>query len=445
MRKILILFENKLLAQLYKTNLSVYLEAQIIYCDSYKSFTELSNTLNDFVLIISQASFSNVDMRNEFGKLLERETLLRPVIIVGDDHASNEKIIAVKDFFNIPSLLGSAAKILKITAQMMSSYQVPEYYPIDIEFIYYLKKAPTSLYLELNSEYVLFANTGTSIDEVAQDLQGEGVTKFYIKSNERLDVVGKITAILKEGLINSSELTPLLKSEIISNGFDFFINNYVNPQASQEIAHMANICTKVMTEVSLRSPDLQSLFSLFKNNKNNYAYFHTMLGSYVATHIVRSVKWGGEEQVEKVNFAFFFHDIFLAPLFIKYPQFKNETELLNSTDLTSQEKHTVMNHARLAAEVVLGFKDAPMGSEQIVKQHHGMNLGIGHAEEFKDDITPLAKVIIVSEAFVEYFLNFKEQHPTNAVNVVEVIQVLNEKFKKNSYKRITECLLSLRI
>lgn len=447
MRKILLLLENELLAQLYKTNLSVYLEAQISYCRNYTSFKAISGNLNDFSLIVSQAQMDNVNLRKEFESSVAHHKLETPVILVGEPETGGDSnaIIPVADYFNIPSLLSTAARRLSITAQMMASYKVPDFYPIDIEFIYYLHKAPTSLYLLLEDEYVLFAAKGTTIDDVAKNLKAEGVSKFYIKANERLEVVKKITEILKEDLMQNAKLTTVQKTEILSSGFDFFVNNFVSPQASQEIVHMASVCSRVMADVASEIPDMQSMFASFAKNKNSFVYVHTMLGSYVATHIVRNVTWGGESQVEKMNMVFFFHDIYLAPICAKYPHLMSEEDILNSPDLSRFERHTVLNHARLASELVAGYKRAPIGCDQLIKQHHGMNSGIGFAEEFKDDISPMAKILIVSEAFVDYFIRYKEMNPTKPLDIVEAIQFLNEKFKKNSYKKIVEILLSLRI
>lgn len=444
MRKILVLIENELLAQLYKTNLSVYLESKIFRCSNFQSYKQIFTTLNDYDLIVAQSTFDSVDMRKEFSEEKQARSL-PSIILVGDNRGDDDVITATPDFFNIQSLLTLAGKKLKVTAQMMASYVVPDYYPIDIEFIYYLDKAPTSLYLELNGEYVMFAGKGTSIDHVAQDLKEEGVQKFYIKSIERLEIVKKITEYLKDKLLQNSQLTLGQKTEIVSQGFDFFVNNFVRPEAAGEIIFMAKNCTRVMTDIVSESPDLQTLFFAFRNHKNTYAYIHTMLGAYVSTHIVRNLPWGGESQVDKLNFVFFFHDIYLAPIYAKYPHLRGEESLLNSEELSRHEKHTVINHARMAAELLQGLKQVPMGSDQLIKQHHGIFTGMGFAEEYKDDISPLAKIIIIAEAFVEYYISCVESNPANHVDMVEAIQFLNEKFKKNSYKKIVETLLTLRI
>jgi hypothetical protein len=200
-----------------------------------------------------------------------------------------------------------------------------------------------------------------------------------------------------------------------------------------------------MADVVEEAPDLGSLLNLFQSSKNNYLYIHTMLTTYVATHVVRNVQWGGENQVEKLIFVIFFHDIIMAPIFTKYPQFKSEEAMLSSDEVMRSEKQTILNHARLGAEAISQLKKCPIGADQLIKQHHGMSTGIGFATEYKDDISPMAKVIIISESFVEEFLHFKDEHGNQQIDMVNIIQNLNEKFKKNSYKKIIETLLTLKI
>jgi response regulator RpfG family c-di-GMP phosphodiesterase len=130
---------------------------------------------------------------------------------------------------------------------------------------------------------------------------------------------------------------------------------------------------------------------------------------------------------------------------MKYPHLQSEEAMLTSDELSRHEKQTVLNHARLGGEAVAALKKCPIGSDQLIKQHHGMSTGIGFATEYKDDISPMAKVIIIAEAFVEEFIIFRESHGNSSIDMVEFIQKLNDKFKKNSYKKIIETLLTIRL
>ena len=86
-----------------------------------------------------------------------------------------------------------------------------------------------------------------------------------------------------------------------------------------------------------------------------------------------------------------------------------------------------------------------MGVDLLIKQHHGMTNGVGFTLDFKDDISPLSKIVLISEAFVEEFMKGKDQDPHFQIDIKKVISELNLKFKRNSYKKIILTLESLKL
>ena len=92
----------------------------------------------------------------------------------------------------------------------------------------------------------------------------------------------------------------------------------------------------------------------------------------------------------------------------------------------------------MASEMVKSFPRCPMGADAIILQHHGTSNGMGFAMEYKDDISPLAKVLIVSEAFVDELVEIRDN--AQKVNLEEIIEKLRLKFTKHTYKKIINCL-----
>ena len=91
------------------------------------------------------------------------------------------------------------------------------------------------------------------------------------------------------------------------------------------------------------------------------------------------------------------------------------------------------------------MKKSPIGIDQLIRQHHGVGTGIGFTEEYKDDVSPLAKVVIISESFVEYYLSRRGENIQAPFDVLGAVEYLNEKFKLGSYKKIIETLVTLKI
>jgi hypothetical protein len=86
-----------------------------------------------------------------------------------------------------------------------------------------------------------------------------------------------------------------------------------------------------------------------------------------------------------------------------------------------------------------------MGADLLIKQHHGMTNGVGFAIDFKEDISPLSKVVMVSESFVELYMKGKEEDPNYEMDLEIVIAQLSAKFKKSTYRRIVETLRTLNL
>lgn len=447
MSSILLISDDDLISQLYTTNLSVYLDTDIKIVSDMKSAC-IALTEKDFNLIISLAMVNNEESLESLKIYFKENQKIIPIITVGESGKADKDIVEIKSYYSVQKIIRAAAKILGVTAKDMAEKVVPKYYAIDLKFFYKIKKAPASLFIEMQKnneiEYVLFANKDTEIDKIISKFKSEGVEKIFVNPNDRLAVINSISISICESLTLSNLIDKTEKSELISTSMDFVGKSIVSNEVSNEIISLVNSCSKVMTEVIQDSPDLNSLLAIFLRNKNGFAYLHSMLSAYVAAHIVKHVSWGGESHIEKLNFVLFFHDVPLAPIFEKNPEIKNEEDLLFQGNLTDAEKEIVLNHARISAELVSGLKKCPMGADLLIKQHHGMGNGIGFAVEYRDDVSPLSKVIIISEAFVEELLRLRDQG-SDKISVGQIMAVLNERFSKHTYKKIIETLVTLKI
>ena len=129
------------------------------------------------------------------------------------------------------------------------------------------------------------------------------------------------------------------------------------------------------------------------------------------------------------------------PIYNKYPDFKYEEDLVFNDIIDDKDKDIVLNHARLASDMLKTFPRAPMGADTIAIQHHGMTNGVGFTMDFKDDVSPLSKIIIVSEEFVEQILKSKDSDETKVLQ--DHIEHLRKKFTRHTYKKIIDTLESI--
>ncbi len=441
MSHILVVSDNEILNQLYVTNLEVYLGAKVTLVKSVaKAFDQLK--VSTFDLLITTNMINGQDSAIEIYTHVENHKYKTKLVVIGNPAKELADIIIVPNSYHLQNLIRSCAQVLGVTAKEMAEKEVPQYYPIESHFLVKVKEVPCSVFLKMkDGEFTLIAKKGDTISETVNKFSKEGVTTLYVNSLDRLLIINMISVSIVEFLKNTDGIEISEKSEAVKTGFAFAASNFIQtPEVGAEIMAIANSCTKVMEEIVNETPSLKKLMQILSLNKDGYVYSHSILASYVSNHIIRRVSWGGESHLEKINFVLFFHDIMLAPIYLKHPTLRYEEDLLFSDALSDKEKEVVLNHARLAAEVIVTYKRAPIGADLLIKQHHGITNGIGFAIDFKDDVSPLSKIVLVAEAFIEEFMKMRDQDPNYQLDVKKIMILLNEKFKKTTYKKIIETL-----
>ncbi len=270
-----------------------------------------------------------------------------------------------------------------------------------------------------------------------------------MSSSDRLTVINRISLGLIEKItetLKNLETEPVEKKvQVLSDGFEFAAANlFSSDEIKQQMQQIATASAKVMQDVAKECPNLKALLAVMLGNKDGYVFTHSMIVSYVTYHMIKNMTWGGESQVDKINFVLFFHDIFLGPIYLKYPELRAEATLLESDKLNDAEKDIVLNHAKLAAEVVVGYKRCPMGADVLIKQHHGMKKGTGFVKNYMEDLSPISKILLVAEMFVEEFMKANENKTTPFTPKIAIPR-LSAEFKSQSYLKIVESLINVPI
>lgn len=448
MSRTLVVCDNEFLSVLYVMNLEVYLATSVELVTSAEAAIAIHKKKKNFDLIISLDTINKQDAFEEINTYRGSYGVKTPLIKVGADADQDidAKTFTVSSRYNIQSLLKKSASILNVTAKQMAELQMGDYYPISMTTVEGLVKAPCNLYYDVTGQKKIIVRTEDPMEAEIKKIKSLGVDQVFVKSSDRLVIVNnasirlieKITLTLK----NSAGETTEKKVEVLNDGYEFAMANlFTSDEVKQEMAEIATASSKVMTEVVKENIQLKALISTLMNNKSGYVFIHSMITSYVANHIIKNVAWGGEGQSDKINFVLFFHDIYLAPLYLKYPELKYEKKLLDSPLLNAKEIDIVMNHARLAAELVVTYKRCPMGADILIKHHHGMKKGSGFATKYPEDLSPLSKVLLIAEAFVEEFMAVTEQGKKPEMKLI--IPKLIEEFSSPSYIKVVQTLVNL--
>lgn len=447
MSKILVISDNEFINLLYVMNLEVYLNCKVVLVQSVARAPEILKT-EKFDIIVTLSMINKEDAGAAVLNYLKSHGKKIPLVITGThkDEVINENLHHLAGKFSIQGLLKTCAKILGITAKQMAELNIGAFYPISIEPLLGLSKAPCHIYQHATAKKFL-VRQDDPMDNIISELAKEGATQVFVSSGDRLVITNKISLTLIDKItasLKNLEAAPVEKKvQALSDGYEFAAANlFSSDEIKQQMQEIASASARVMGDVARESNNVKSLFAIMMSNQDGYVFTHSMITSYVAYHMIKNVTWGGEGQVEKINFVLFFHDIFLAPIYLKYPGLRSEISLLENDLLNEKEKDIVLNHAKLAAEMVVSYKRCPMGADVLIKQHHGMKKGKGFVQFYMEDLSPLSKILIIAEMFVEELMKPRADLsvPFSAKNVIP--KLIGE-FKSPSYTKMIQSLINV--
>ncbi|MCP4914040.1 MAG: hypothetical protein GY909_13090 [Oligoflexia bacterium] len=444
MAQALLISDHEILNDIYALNLKVYVDTTITIKSNPEEALQLLELNPSFDIVISLSKIQDKDVASLVLQKLKEIDSESPLVVIGEKSSvsNTQDVVTLPANFNIQNFVQTVAKILGITAKDMMSKQVPDYYPIPIKMFNNFIKTPCDVFYKVsksavNSEFIKILEPGDVVAGKVKPYLEKGVKTLYIPSDFRLKFVNSASLSVLDQLDNK-DLTPEEKIDITEQGFEVVAQTLsLEGKVSEAVVDISKKCIENVNMAAKGVPKLKSLLASMVANKTGFLYMHSIMATYVSNHIIKEISWGAAEHADKVSFVLFFHDLFLTPIFAKYPHFRSEEELVFSDELNEKEKEVVVNHARLAAEAVKSFPKCPMGADAIILQHHGMTSGVGFAIEFKDDVSPLAKVIIISEAFVSQIISAKEK---GTFDKAAIITELREKFTRHTYKKIIDCL-----
>lgn len=447
-KRALFLSDNIVLSDIYKANLLAYVDLEVVVVEELDQFIKESSKSWDLFMSLSRIGESDVAL-GAFEHLQKDKSEI-PFVMVGtkSELANNSDITILPGNLDIKQLVRTIASVFKVSAKDMAELEVPDYFPLPIKLFQFLENAPCDVYVQSSKnprkpEYALAWEKGAIRRHAITEYIDRGFQVLYVLSSERLKVINLVSQVVLATL-DDPNLSKEQRLDVLEQGFEVVAAKLTDDaKVTTEVVAISKKCIEQITDVIKTFPKLRSLLVGLAENKSRYLYFHSILSTYISNHVVRHISWGGDGHAEKISFVLYFHDIFLVPIYNKYPQFKYEEELVFNNLLSDREKEVVVSHARMAGELVKTFPRAPMGADAIVTQHHGITSGSGFTLDFKDDVSPLAKVIIVAEAFVDEIIRAKEEG--QAPDRTEILAILRSKFTRHTYKKIIDTLENLQI
>jgi hypothetical protein len=449
MSQALVVSNDLILNDIYAVNLNAYVATNITIKENADEAIKLLELNPNFDVVICFFHINGEDTALKVIQYCQSKKYEVPIIVVGSGQGLPANIPQIPAKYNIQNLLKVVAKILEISAKDMAELQVPDFFPIPLNLFAHIKICESDIFIR-NKEFenVNYVKIGEKAKPFAfnmNEYQKKGIKCLYVPSIDRLRFINQASGHIVNQLLDP-KISKEKRVDLIIEGMEFVAFQISeNEQVPEEIMNTSKACLVAMNEVARQFPDVRGLLELLLKNKSKYIFLHGIIASYIAKEIIENISWGGEGQADKIAFCLFFHDLFLVPLYDKYPEFTQEEEILYSDRLNETEKDLVLNHAKMAGELIQTFKHSPIGANTLVTQHHGDTKGVGFASSFKDNISPLAKVMIIAEDFTSELLKLEPSLWKTNFNKKEVITSLREKFTRPSYQKIVDCLEQVRI
>jgi hypothetical protein len=438
MNDILLLDNHEKTRRLYSINLEAYTGANVIEVEKIEDAVEYLDDYSPSIVIAR----SKIDQRNaadRVANILKQKNEEISLIIVGDSNLSNYEATLLKEPIDLKALVQECAKILNVTARDMASTEVSDYYPIPLYLLLPGFQLICSLY-KISSKGVFkeFLKPDHHVhQEVLVMLKEDDVDTVYVKALDRLRFINSLTVQTTE-LLRNDNISIEEKLRTVEQSHQMVRNMAKKMVIESETIQMAEASIDTMVSITDQIPTLKSILDLTMKNQMGLIYKHCLLISFISSHILKVMEWGTRDQQVKLAFVAFFHDISLqSDDHVKI----HSQEELDAANLSEKDKEKIDKHALRSAKFLSRYyRSIPLGTDIIVKQHHGSRNGIG-LDNLSQNISPLAIVFIIAEEWA--MMAIKNEETDYPMEKTQAVEYLKRKYNLPAFKKVLSVLEKL--
>jgi hypothetical protein len=436
MKTTLLVENNPELESFLSLNLHTWVGTGTISMQSAKFAIEyISEHPESVELIITKSNIASERTAEAIHQYLKDSKLQIPLITLGQAILDSPEVISIDSSLNVKSIVQASAKLLGVTAQDMAKREVPDFFKIPVESFKYITAPVTDVFKQNiddeNIYDILLQEFQNFPKELVQKHVESEVKYLYVKKNDRLKFVTNITQEIASKL-DLNDLNNDEQVKALEMSQQLLQEKIARLGITDETVSLAQKTLKNMARSAKNSKSIMKLLKRLMKNKSGYLFKHSQLLIFLADHLMEYLDWGNKEQTDKLQFIAFFHDIALED----DEQAKIHTnEQLRNSDLTKIKKELVNKHAQIGATLIASYPKAPMGSEMIIKQHHGITHGLGFSDHFGANLSPLTIVFILAEDFVDHLLLCGEDF-----DITAKIAQMRERYSTQRFQKIIDIL-----
>lgn len=425
-RKIVLIESDSALKRILYQNLELYTGSKVEFvkdADDLVDYLKREEEQPDLIISENMAGDEYTILKVFY--YVNSQKLGIPVILLGENPKLKEQVVQIERS-NWPAVIKAAAKLMSVDATSMYELTVPEFYPINIIILFGLATTPVDLFLKENSEYKSWLESGKELNqETIKEMLVNGAERVYLKRADRLSFAKLVSEHLQTLLQNEKD--PAKLSTYAGESFNSIAAILTTTGFSEEMVRHSKVTIEAMEKIIKGSPKLDVLMSMLLKDESSVAWRHSLMNAVVASAMVEKIEWGNPDQINKLVFTSFFHDICIPD--DRLATIHSVAEL-EEAKLKPDEKVKVEQHAIRACELLKSHPGVPFGVDSIILQHHGVQNGVGFPTDHLDNrISPLAIVFRVAEDYVHQLLSVEKP------NAIAIIKSMENRYNKGQYQK----------
>lgn len=420
---IVALFEDRpKQGMVYQLNLSVYLDARVVFVTSLKELAGAMAGPEGLHLVVMRAQFGGSTLTDQVAELMVAKKI--PVISLGGKE--REGVVAVEDNVVKP-MLQAAAKILGITPQSMVGKERPDTYEIAPEYLNMLFSAPCKVYKRGDKGKEIVFKTGEVISREKVKGYADIREPLVIETHHRLRLASAVT---EQNLTAAKALAdPTVSDEkkmtILAASIDMVAAQFKSAGMDAETVELANSSIKAIEKIAQSSTNVGNLVKQLMEAEGGYRYAHSQLLTFLGFHVIKMMGWWGDDQRTIISQAAFYHDISLPT----DDEAKVRTaDGLRASGITDPVKvENILTHAQLSARELQNVPDISPEVVRVVIQHHGSPVGKGFSTDIAK-LENLSKAFVLSEEWADYLIDLStsDKKPDNEAKLAELKKIYKD-------------------
>jgi response regulator RpfG family c-di-GMP phosphodiesterase len=436
MSQTILIESNDDLKKLFSLNLTTYTGTDVVLRTNAKDAIELLKILPSISLIITNAKTGTESTAVEIYQFLKSADVDIPMIVLGECSEISHEVLSLNEPISWELLIKKAGELLGVTNEEIREKVKPNFVPISINYFFEIDHTPCEVYIRIKKsqgEYQFVKRIHEQDSFTAEDIEKylkQGLKNFYIEQ----DYIQYFVTFVTNSIISrlEGELPLINRLSTNASAYEIVREHIQKVGLSDEISELAEVNIQSMIKAIQEAPKLSNLLKLLFTSKISYAYQKSHLVCVIGNFIMSKQSWYAAQHLETLTYLSFFSDITLKSA----KQLRiNSNEDLEIAELSTDEKKQVLTHSKDASNLLKESGNTNEDIELTVLQHQGQLDGIGFPEQPSDECHPIAKVFIISDAFVKTMLD-----PSSAKSKKEILTILYLQFSSPSYQKIIKVL-----